>query len=433
MFNRSAKSAIALRVNERIFYGWVMLGVGGLGIFASGPGQSHLFSVFVTPMSEDLGLNRTSVSSAYAAATLVASFGLPYVGRLIDRHGVERVAPVVAGLLGLAACSFSGVSNLALLTLGFGALRFLGQGSLMLSCNNLASQWFARKRGFALGLMALGFSVSMAAHPALAQYLIDTVGWREAWIWLGVITWALLLPPFVFLLHGKPEALGLRPDGDASVDDNGARSSSDALADVGLTLREAMRTAPFWIIAAGLACLSSLITALFFHQVSIFETQGLNARAAATMFAVSAATMVVVMPLIGKMLDRFPANRMFACAVLSQSVSLLAMTFVDSLASAVAYAVVFGLNNAAIHTHYTFMWPRFFGRRHLGAIQGTAQTIGVMAASLGPLPLGYYFDLTGSYTGILVALAALPLIPAALSLTMSPPVATLAQAAAEST
>ena len=54
-----------------------MLAVASLTMFASGPGQSHTFSVFLLPISEDLGISRTSVSSAYAFATLVAAFGLP--------------------------------------------------------------------------------------------------------------------------------------------------------------------------------------------------------------------------------------------------------------------------------------------------------------------------------------------------------------------
>ena len=72
------------------------------------------------------------------------------------------------------------------------------------------------------------------------------------------------------------------------------------------------------------------------------------------------------------------------------------------LGSAVLYAIVFGVNNAAVQTHYTYVWPRFFGRRHLGSIQGTAQTIGVVGASIGPLPFGAAFDLFGDYVGALL-------------------------------
>ena len=72
--------SVALKINRRIFYGWIILAVAALGIFVSGPGQSHTFSVFLVHIQADLGLSATAVSSAYAFATLVAAFGLPSWG-----------------------------------------------------------------------------------------------------------------------------------------------------------------------------------------------------------------------------------------------------------------------------------------------------------------------------------------------------------------
>ena len=163
------RQAIFDRLGSSFFYGWVILAVAGLGIFASGPGQSHTFSVFLEPLSRDLDLGRSWLAAAYGLATAVAAFGLPLVGRLVDRHGPRATTLVVALLLGFACVLFSVVGNVMVLALAFVALRFLGQGSLMLNCSNLVAQWFSRRRGFAMSLMALGFSASMAVHPPLAQ------------------------------------------------------------------------------------------------------------------------------------------------------------------------------------------------------------------------------------------------------------------------
>ena len=414
------RDALALQINGRVFYGWVMLAVAALGMFASGPGQSHIFSVFITPISLDLGISRTALSSAYAGATLAAAFGLPYVGRLVDRFGVRRVALVVALAFGSACIAFGHVGNLLALTLGFAALRFLGQGSLMLSSANLVAQWFSRQRGFALSLMALGFSASIAAHPPLAQWLIDQVGWREAWLWLGLMTWALLLPLFFVLVQNKPEDLGLVPDGRAAAGGEAALAHA-ARADVGLTVRQAVRTPAFWIIALSFATFSMLVTGLFFHQVAIFDDRGISPQAAARLFPISALTMVLAMPIFGRLLDRLPTKPMFACAMLTMTAAMLALVMVDDVPSAIFYSIVFGINNAAIHSHISYLWPHWFGRRHLGSIQGTAQTVGVIGASLGPIPLGAAFDLFGTYQGALLLLALLPVACAIAILLMRPP------------
>jgi MFS family permease len=417
------RDALALQINQRFFYGWVMLAVAALMMFASGPGQSHMFSLFITPISEDLGISRTSVSSAYAGATLVAAFGLPYVGRLVDRFGVRGVVLVIATLFGAAAIAFGRVADLVTLALGFAALRFLGQGSLMLSSANLVAQWFSKKRGFALSLMALGFSASIAVHPPLAQWLIDQAGWREAWLWLGLITWLLLLPLIVIFVQNRPEDLELVPDGSAA-DRGGAADPIGPpaqAADAGLTVRQALRTPAFWTIALSFATFSMLVTGLFFHQVAIYSNRGISPQAASWLFSISALTMVLAMPVFGRLLDRLPTKPMFAGALLTMTAAMLALVLVRNVPTAIAYAIVFGINNAAMHTHISYLWPHYFGRRFLGSIQGSAQTIAVVGASLGPIPLGAAYDLFGSYQGALLLLSLLPVLCAVAVLFMQPP------------
>jgi MFS family permease len=397
----SLRDALFEFAGRRVFYGWVILAVSCLGIFASGPGQSHTFSVFVGPLQEDLGISASGIASAYGLATLAAALCLPFVGRLVDRLGARKVSLGVVVLLGLACLAFGAVTNMFALALGFAGLRFLGQGSMMLTNSNLVSQWFDKRRGFALSLMAAGFALSMAIHPPLGQFLIEQVGWRQAWVVLGILTWALMLPPVIWLVRDKPEEVGLRPDGrtpPAGTPNAGARTDGDL---VGLTLSQALRTSTFYIVAVGMGGVSMLVTGLHFYQVSIFETQGLSVGLASQIFTLSAVVMVVSMPLIGSLLDRLRTEVMFAMNLTVMAAALLAASVVRDTTTAVLYGVIFGISNAANMTMFAYLWPRYFGRRYLGSIQGVGQTIGVVGASLGPLPLGIAVDLTGSYAGTL--------------------------------
>jgi len=395
-------------VNTKFFYGWIIVGIANIGIFSSGPGQSHTFSVFVEPISKDLQLSSASIASAYGLATLIAAFLLPYMGKIIDRYGARVSLIIISIILGISCIFFGAASNFLMLTVGFGFLRFFGQGSLMLGCANLVSQWFDSKRGFAMSLMALGFGMSMAIHPPVSQFLIDQYGWKYAWIILGISTWIIMVPALFILAWNNPENIGLKPDGVKKSN----LKNDEVEAIEGLNLTEALKENSFYILAAMWFGMAMLVTTLHFYQVTILTNQGITTEFAASLFTVSAFAMVVFMPLVGKFFDNFPTKYVLATGLLINSISLISITYSNNEAYSLFYAVSFGINNAFSMTMFGYIWPRYFGRKHLGSIQGTGQMIGVIGASLGPLPVGFAIDYLGSSLIIIRYLSVYPIIMA---------------------
>ena len=154
--------------------------------------------------------NRDGVS-AYGLATLMAALCLPAMGWFLDRAGAKRMLAVVALLFVPHAPRSDWSADF------FGLLSvsppsgFLGQGSLMMGSSNMVSQWFTRKRGTALGLMTMGFGISMAVHPELSQWLIE---WPLARRGSGLgYDMDSRLTAIVILAISKPEDVGLHPDG----------------------------------------------------------------------------------------------------------------------------------------------------------------------------------------------------------------------------
>ncbi|MFY0611256.1 MAG: MFS transporter [Hyphomicrobiaceae bacterium] len=404
------RRGVASKTSGRFFYGWMMVAVASLGIFVSGPGQSHTFSVFIDPISRDLGISKATIATAYGLATLVAAFLLPQTGRLVDRLGARKSLIAISILLGFCCMFFGAAANFLWLAIAFALLRFFGQGSMMLGSANFVSQWFAKQRGFAMGLMALGFGISMAVHPPLGQYLIDTMGWRNAWVALGIITWILMLPPLLLLAIDTPEEVGLRPDGEkVEVSTDGAPSTEKI---TGLSLPEALKTMTFYLVSISWFALAMLVTTLHFWQVQVLTTQGISTEFAAQAFTISALSMVVAMPLVGRLFDRIATRYVLALALLITATSLSMITLATSSGIAIVYSVIFGINNAFSMTMFGYIWPRYFGRKHLGSIQGTGQMIGVFGASLGPFPVGWAFDAFGDATWTLRFLAVFPALAA---------------------
>ena len=375
------------KINEKFFYGWAIVGIGSLGIFTSGAGQSHTFSPFIPVISKDLQISSTSITTAYMIATLFAAFLLPQIGKLVDKFGPRIVLIYTVILLGIGCLIFGAASNFLMLAVAFGFLRFFGQGTLMLGSANIITQWFDKKRGFALGLMGLGFALSMGIHPPISDFLITNYGWRSAWVIIGLSTWILMLPPLIFLAIDKPEDVNEKPDG---IQKNIVNQNTKIF---GLSLNEALKEKSFYILSFSFFSISTLITALHFFQVTILNQHfNLPSREAAALFIPTMITMIIFIPLAGKILDKFETHNVIGIALLVTTASLISISFSSNITFAIIYSIIFGINNAFNLSLFGYIWPRYFGRLHVGSIQGTGQMVLVVGASIGAMPFALAMD-----------------------------------------
>jgi sugar phosphate permease len=397
----------------RIYYGWTIAAFAALIAFSSGPGQSYVFSVFVEPMIEDTGFSRSSISTLYAAGTAVSAVMISIVSRMADRYGPRRMLLAVGLGLGGVCFLMASAQSIVVFVIAFAALRALGQGSLPVNGTLLVAQWFVRYRARAISIMSLGFAASTALLPPLSRLLIEGIGWREAYGVLGILVWLLILPGAFFLVRNRPEDMGLRPDGDAAPEGLPVRPRTPR----GPDTRKVFSSPSFWSLALPLATPSLVVTALIFHQTGILEEQGLSATTAGIIFVPFAVASAVAAIAAGFLIDRWGPKPAF---VLSMALLLAAMGWlqtVDSNAAAAAYAVILGFSMAISQTVSGVIWAHYYGREGLGRIQGSAMTIGIAGAAIGPLPLALLQQSFGSFSGALAAMTVLPALAIIMILT----------------
>ena len=383
----SINKQIYNKIGQKFFYGWTIAGIGSLGIFTSGAGQSHTFSPFIPVISKDLQISSTSITTAYMIATLFAAFLLPKVGKLVDKFGPRIVLIYTVILLGIGCLIFGAASNFLMLAVAFGFLRFFGQGTLMLGSANITTQWFDKKRGFALGLMGLGFALSMGIHPPISDFLITNYGWRYAWVIIGLSTWVLMLPPLIFLAIDKPEDVNEKPDGIK------IETINEKTKIFGLSLNEALKEKSFYILSFSFFSISTLVTALHFFQVTILNQYfNLPSQEAAALFIPTMITMIIFIPLAGKFLDQYETHNVIGISLLVTTASLISISFASNITFAIIYSIIFGINNAFNLALFGYIWPRYFGRLHVGSIQGTGQMVLVVGASIGAIPFALAMD-----------------------------------------
>ncbi|MEX0884806.1 MAG: MFS transporter [Phycisphaeraceae bacterium] len=407
----------------RLYYGWIMLPVATVALICTSPGQTFGASAFNPYLRESLGISATQLSAAYGLGTFLAALPMGYVGALMDRYGLRVTMTVVAMLFGGVCILVSQVMGLVTLFLAFLLLRMLGQGALGLLSANTLPFWFDRKLGSVEGLRNMGMAGAIAVVPAINLALIHSVGWRWAYVVLGIGVWAIMLPLMALVFRNRPEELGQRKDGEWIEGDRteSDRAAAEADAANSFTLGEALRTRAIWFAGAGMALWSMSGTGVMFHIIPLLGSRGLTEAEAAGLFGAFAFSLALTYLIGGMLADRLPLNVLLSVAAAGLVVSMAlvwnAATTQMVLMAGIAMGLSQGLNVAALGP----LLPRYYGRAHLGKIRGSMTTVMVAASSVGPLLVGGCYDLFGGYGPIMLLLTLLPLPLVGLSLLATPP------------
>lgn len=408
---------------HRIYYGWVIVFIAGLGVFFSGPGQTYSNSQFIDEYIREFGWSRSQVSGLYSSATLVAGLIMIFVGRFIDKFG-QRAMMVTVGSVFAIACFFNSiVSSMWMLAIGFFLIRLLGQGSMSLIPNTLVAQWFIKRRGLALSIMTLGSFASAAVFPFINTWLIDTWDWQFAWRFWGVLLLVVFVPLALFV-RNKPEEMGLQPDGllgrqDKSVKPGMGAAIKDNVQD--WTLKEAMRTKAFWAILICVGIPAMVNTGITFHIISIFGTNQLSPEVAAMVLSLMAIVGIPMSFVSGYVTDKIKTNYLLLIIFVIEFILLLMLLVTTNLFMAVLFGTLWGIANGLERIGLNVIWPNYFGRKYIGSINGVGVTMTVLGSAFGPLPFGIGFDIFHNYSPVILVTLLFPLIGVVCSLVAKKP------------
>ena len=260
-----------------VYYGWVIFALANLPSFGARPVASvAVLSVFLVPMTEAFGWSRGLFSVAVSLGAVCGLVMSPFAGRLIDRYGSGLILAGCSVVVGVCALGLSLVTH----AWSFYAIYIPGRAvfssPLELSTTTAISNWFIRRRPMALAWFGAVQGVGLGLLPWAAARLIEGFGWQSAWVALGAFTLATGVLPPLLLMARRPEDMGLAPDpiGDEPTQSQSSDSSASPSnraplwRDADYTVKEALRTPAFWILA-------------FFSMVGFMAQAGVSLHQAA--------------------------------------------------------------------------------------------------------------------------------------------------------
>ncbi len=406
------------------FYGWLIAFGGMLGVLFSIPGQTMGFSVFTEILMEEFGLSRVALSSAYFVGTVASGFTLPWLGKLFDYWGARRMIVASALATGIVLLFLSEAADLsrmlsgglsekgrwivafAVIGVGFYLIRLSAQGVLTMTSRNVVGKWFDHHRGMALALIGIFTSFGFSVAPKVLDLLIQQFGYDGAWKLLGFLTLGVMAPLGWLLFRDNPEECDLKMDGPRVRKPRNKNPDMEIHRD--FKREEALRTYVFHVFNLSFAFFSLYSTAFTFHIESLGEEFGFQKSQIINLFVPMAIVSVVTNLFFGWVNSRIRLKYMLLMMNLGATFGAIGLFQLNSTFGLVAYVLGNGVTGGVFSSLSGIVWPRFFGRKWLGAISGMCMSSMVIASGIGPWMFAIGKSISGSYHSILLACIFIP-------------------------
>jgi len=355
------------------------------------PGRTQGLGLVTEPLIADLQIGRVDYAQLNLWATLIGSLFAIGIGRFIDRLGARIVLTTVVVALGIVVCAMSTVRGFWALAIAVTLTRGLGQSALSVVSLAMVGQWFGRGIDTAMAVYSIVMSVGfMTAFPVVGV-LVQAWGWRAAWLAIGVTLIAVLAPASLILARTR-----------------GGSEDPPRQADLldGATWQEAIATPAFWCFSIGAALYGLVASGIGLFNESILAERGFSADVYYQTLVVTAITALAGNFGGGWLAVRMSLPRLLAISLVVLAAGLAALPHVTTIGQVMAWATAMGLGGGLVMVLFFSVWPRVYGRAHLGRIQGAAQAMTVIASAIGPLLLAACIEWTGSYAAMFNILAA---------------------------
>ena len=392
---------------RRISYGWVVLATGFTVLFFSS-GSRFAFGLLLRPMSEDLDLSRSALSLAAACFMVVSALSMPFFGRLIDTYSLRLIIAIGAvvasagiALMGLAATQWQVI-------LLYGVVFAIGNGGTSVGpIGVMISRWFERGRGTATSAAMSGNAMGQLVIITALASTLAYIGWRNAYIALGLVNLVIVVPLVIAFARAKPEP-------DAQQAEASAASPSPDTASP-LSMRTILASRQFWLLVVVYSICGFQDFFVATHVVAFAQDAGLSVALSGNLFALMGLMGLMGVMMAGTLSDLFGSALPTALCFLARIVCFGFIIFFQDTTAIVVFALLYGFTFLITAPLTVTFAGKMFGAARLGTMSGIINMTHQIAGGLGALVGGLVFDARGNYDAAFMLMFALAALATALT------------------
>ncbi len=353
-----------------------------IALLAFGPRSAMGF--FQLPILQDNGWDRTTFGMAMALQNLFWGMGQPLFGVIADKFGSWRVLALGAVIYTLGLVVMAIAPSPVWLHIGGGILIGLGVaacsfGVVLASIARLVSP---EKRSFAFGLGTASGSAGMFVFAPISQGLIDSLGWSDSLIAIGIVM--LIIPLLAIPLRGN------------------SSTSKFAAAEFEQTAKQALREAfaskGYLLLTSGFFVCGFQVAFITAHFPAYISDLGIAAK-----WAVVAISLIGFFNIIGSLASgiigqRYSKPILLSLIYIARSIAFTAFLLIpQSPLTVVVFSVVIGILWLSTVAPTNALVAVMFGTRYLGMLGGIVFFSHQVGSFLGVYMGGVLYERTGSY------------------------------------
>lgn len=403
-------------MTTRFFYGWWLVLVAFLVQVISSGAITYSFSVIATPIAAEFEVPYSQLVLATSIMFLTTGVVSPFIGPLLDKKSLRAFMAFgcISLCIGFALLAFS---QSVWQVIAIYAV-FISIGSLLLgalTASTLVARWFDKRRGQALGIAAIGTSIGGLLFPPLIQWMIDSVGWREAMMYTAGSVIVLALVPVLLLVKNRPEDVGLHPDGETTANANAAHAAHAEFS----SSYSVLKNKNFWLLSAVMGAMFGVYLAMLQNFIPLAGSREVETSQAAWLISLIAVAGAIGKLIFGTLADRIDLRHGLATAIGLIIITLFALQNVSGLAPVAVACVALGLSAGGMLPVWGAMIATLFGPANYGRVMGMMSPVLLPFMVVGPPAAGKVFDASGSFdmalqasaVVLIVALVLLYLLP----------------------